>query len=183
MPGVTHQVQRNGRNFPFVNTLRSQPNSGQVHGLSTTALVEMVDLMPTLAELVRMAVPPTCPDDSRHVDLCTEGASMVPVLKHAVNPATPLRWKGAAFSQFHRSHDGVDVMGFTMRTESHRYAEYVAWDTQRWQPDWSRVVGRELYDHSTDPEENHNLADKAATRHTVQQLSAQLRKGWRQYIH
>ncbi len=66
--------------------------------------------------------------------------------------------KKAAFSQYHRGQ----VIGRTVRTDRYRYTE---WDRGN--------KGVELYDHSSDPQEYHNLADKqdlAAVRRELQAL-------------
>lgn len=53
--------------------------------LATPALAELVDIFPTLAELAGLSVPPTCPPDPFNVLLCTEGSSLVPVIKNVKN--------------------------------------------------------------------------------------------------
>jgi hypothetical protein len=53
--------------------------------LSSSALVELVDIFPTLVELAHLpVVPPLCPVNSSLVKLCTEGVSMVPVIYDTV---------------------------------------------------------------------------------------------------
>jgi iduronate 2-sulfatase len=53
--------------------------------LSSNALVELVDIFPTLVELAGLPVsPPLCPVNSSLVQLCTEGISVVPVIQDAV---------------------------------------------------------------------------------------------------
>lgn len=42
-------------------------------------------------------------------------------------------------------------MGYTIRTTTHRYTEWRDWKT-------GETTARELYDHTTDPDENPNLA-------------------------
>jgi iduronate 2-sulfatase len=53
--------------------------------VSSSVLVELVDIFPTLAELADLSVvPPLCPVNSSLVKLCTEGVSVVPVIQDAV---------------------------------------------------------------------------------------------------
>jgi len=54
-------------------------------------------------------------------------------------------------------------MGYSMRTERHRYTE---WEFGS--------EGAELYDYEKDPREVHNIADDAASRALREQLRAQL---------
>jgi hypothetical protein len=41
-------------------------------------------------------------------------------------------------------------MGYTMRTETVRYTEWVKWDGAKLRPIWAEHHGLELYDHSSD---------------------------------
>lgn len=43
-------------------------------------LVELVDLFPTLVDMAGLPVLSSCPEDSKDVDVCTEGTSLLPVL-------------------------------------------------------------------------------------------------------
>lgn len=121
-------------------------------GASTTALVEFVDVYPTLCELAGVELP-------EHL----EGTSFAPLLN---DPETP--WKKAAFSQYPRG----TVMGYSMRTDRHRYTLWV----DRRNP--QRVVARELYDHQTDPMENVNVSGDPDNTKLVARLEEQLRAGW-----
>ena len=61
-------------------------------------------------------------------------------------------WKKAAFSQFLRegiwiAPDGIEYMGYSIRTEKYRYTEWVNWESKE-------LAAIELYDHRTDPDEN-----------------------------
>jgi iduronate 2-sulfatase len=61
-------------------------------------------------------------------------------------------------------------MGYAMRTDQYRYIE--------WQDKESGAVrARELYDHSKDPRENVNLADRVSES-LLKALSEQLNAGW-----
>jgi choline-sulfatase len=128
--------------------------------IRSDALVEFVDIFPTLCELAGL----TFPSD-------LEGLSMVPLLK---NPNTP--WKKAVFSQFLRegiwiAPDGVEYMGYSMRTDRYRYVRWINWETKT-------LAAQELYDHQTDPAENKNIANLAENKSLVEKLSTQLDAGW-----
>ncbi len=120
----------------------------QAAGHSTSALVEFVDMYPTLCELCDLTVPEHC-----------EGLSFAPLLDEPDQP-----WKTAAFSQYPRG----EVMGYAMRTDRYRYIE---WRDRR----TSQTRARELYDHATDARENANIIDKvdpAVAEALCQQLAA-----------
>ena len=139
-------------------------------GIQSEALTEFVDLFPTLVELTGLPNVPLCPKDSRKVQVCTEGISMVPLMK---NPKED--WKPRVFSQYPR--EGTRVMGYTMRSDQYRYTEWVSF--KGLMPNWDDVNGVELYDHAVDPEENHNRAGDADMKDKVKELSQQLHAGWR----
>lgn len=106
---------------------------GQKPGQRTRALVEFVDIYPTLAELCGLKLP-------SHL----EGTSFASLL------ADPLqKGKAAAFSQYLRPGK-EKFMGRSIRTDRWRYTE--------WSNMQDELIGTELYDERTDPQENHNLA-------------------------
>ena len=124
------------------------------------ALVEFVDIYPTLSELAGLGIPP---------DL--DGLSLAPLLR---NPRIP--WKKAVFSQFLRegiwiAPDGVEYMGYSIRTDRYRYVRWINWETKAF-------AAHELYDHQSDPSENMNIANLPENRSLVEKLSAQLEAGW-----
>lgn len=118
----------------------------------TGALTENVDIFPTLCDLCDLPLP-------AHL----EGVSLTPLFE---NPRRP--WKTAAFSQYPR---GGEIMGYSMRTDRHRYTEWRDRAT-------GLVRDRELYDHRSDPQENANLAASASSASIVEDLSRTLRRGW-----
>ncbi|MFM1767985.1 MAG: hypothetical protein RJA22_514 [Verrucomicrobiota bacterium] len=129
-------------------------------GRHSAALVEFVDIYPTLCDLAGLPLPP-------HL----EGLSFKPVLD---DPARP--WKKAAFSQYPRSSGdgpGRDLMGYSMRTDRYRLTRWVH------QRNPAKVEAVELYDHQADPQENMNLAGQAAHADLVQRLTRQWEAGWR----
>jgi arylsulfatase A-like enzyme len=122
-------------------------------GRKCHALTEFVDIYPTLAELCGLDVPKHC-----------EGDSMVPLLRDPNR-----QWKSAAFSQYPR---GRNIMGYSVRTDRWRYAE---WRNRK----TDEVVARELYDHSNDPFAHANVVDKPEHLPLVNGLAAKLRGGWK----
>ena len=127
-------------------------------GKRTQALVEFVDIYPTLAEVAGLPAPKGA-----------EGHSFAPLLD---DPARP--WKRGAISQYPRG-GGKDIgplMGYALRTTRYRYVEW------RKRGDGT-VVARELYDHDTDPNESTNLANDPAHKERIAQLAAQLAEGWK----
>lgn len=116
--------------------LRSQP--------ATPALVELVDIYPTLADLCRLPAPGYL-----------EGTSLVPLLSDPQRP-----WKSAAFSGL------FGVKSRTLRTDRYRLIEHPGGQI-------------ELYDHRTDPAEDHNLAEAPSLAATLRDLQAALDAGWR----
>ena len=130
-------------------------------GSRTDALVELVDVYPTLTELCSMKTPGGL-----------EGTSLLPLMK---NPELP--WKKAAFTQYPRSrkshrHSGHGhFMGYAVRTDSHRYIEWREWKTRK-------IVIRELYDHRSDSQETVNIASRKEHKATITGLSKLLKAGW-----
>ena len=138
----------------------SAPGSTE-NGKHCDRLVEFVDVYPTLCELAGLDVPAGL-----------EGTSFVRLLSDCTR-----QWKSAAFSQFLRegiwtAPDGVEYMGYAIRTQRYRYVEWVNWQTRQ-------HAARELYDHEQDPSENTNLAELPGHRDLVQELARRLHAGWR----
>ena len=123
-------------------------------GQRSSALVELVDIYPTLSELCDFDIPNQC-----------EGNSMVPLLKDPNQT-----WKKAAFSQYPRKEGEVKVMGYSIRTEKWRYTEWV--DQQS-----KSVLDRELYDHSVSPFAKKNVSEDSENIEIVRKLSLMLNKG------
>ena len=122
---------------------------------STDALVELVDLYPTLIELTGLPAP-------KHR---LQGTSFAPLLS---NPDRP--WKQAAFSQYTRSGH----RGYSLTDGRFRYTEWININS-------GSMVERELYDHQSDAAEMRNLAATPELAATAQRLSKLLRRGegWR----
>lgn len=127
----------------------------------TNALVESVDLYPTLAELAGLPVDPNL-----------EGHSFVPLLREPDR-----KWKTAAFSQYRRVIPGFGKisrgMGYSMRTDRYRLTE--------WRVPGTEFREYELYDHEADPQENVNLANRPSHKQLLNRLVARLRQGWQTF--
>lgn len=107
-----------------------------------------------------------------------QGTSLAPLI---YNPNR--EWKTAAYSQFllgrfgrTKTVDG-EQMEYAIRTERYRYVEWYNWlkDEKR----KGDSLHKELFDHTTDPQENINLANELEYKETVEVISQQLNKGWR----
>ena len=131
---------------------------GQKPGRSR-ALVEAVDLYPSLAELCQLELPD-------HL----EGTSFAPLIEDPDQD-----WKGAAFSQYRRVIPGYGKisrgMGYAIRTERYRFVEWVVPGTD--------FYAWELYDHQSDPGENVNIANQTEHRELVETLQKKLHAGWK----
>ncbi len=118
-------------------------------GQKCNAIVEFVDVYPTLCELAKLSLP-------KHL----QGRSLGPLLRKP-----ELAWRHAAFSQFPRRGKDRETMGYAMRTERFRYVEWLDRNN-------CETVAIELYDHDRDPQENSNVADDPKQMAQVEQLSA-----------
>ncbi len=178
---------------PFLLHVPGMTDKGG-NGLRSKALVELVDIFPTLTELTGIEKPPVCPEGDQNILACVEGTSVVPLLK---NP--DMTWKKAAFSQYARpdaglriipgyppfpkNEDGESVMGYTIRVDEYRFTEWYKFDHITAKPDWSKIWGTELYNH-TNPvvffnDESENLASKPEMESTVKTLRKIVQSGWR----
>jgi iduronate 2-sulfatase len=127
--------------------------SAEAKGRKTDALVEFVDIYPTLCELAGLPLPD-------HL----EGTSFAPLLDQPVRA-----WKTAAFSQYPHGR----FTGRSIRTDRYRFT--------RWAPTNkpNQTAALELYDHQADPAENVNVAGRPENVELVKRLSARLDAGWR----
>ena len=146
-----HSTVENDVNAPLLLSVPGMKNAGA----HSDALVEFVDIYPTLSELAGLPLP-------GHL----EGTSFKPLLDDPKRP-----WKSAAFSQYPRSQNG-GLMGYSMRTDRYRFTVWVG------RADHSKVDATELYDHQNDPQENTNLAQDPASAELVQRLMSQWQKSW-----
>jgi len=165
-------------------------------GAKTDALVELIDMYPTLCDLAGLEIPD-------HI----EGTSFAPLVS---NPNRPC--KRAAFSQYpnpalrewaanplsqgvretffgplieeveqriidqqgdtwNRHFFENDLMGYAMRTDRYRFVVWKDYKT----PD-RKPIFYELFDHNRDPDETRNIAGE--NRELVERLMRQFDAGW-----
>jgi iduronate 2-sulfatase len=127
-------------------------------GLETKALVETVDIFPSLADLAGFEVPPYL-----------EGTSFKRVIQ---DPRTP--WKKGAISQQPRGLI-ADREGISLRTPRYRYTEWI--NTFTWE-----IIAQELFDYEQDPTESTNLAMNPENAGLLNALSEQLNAGWKSLL-
>jgi iduronate 2-sulfatase len=126
---------------------------GMGEGEHVSALVELIDMYPTLCDLTGVPYPkPVLDNDQQEFTL--QGTSFLPLLE---NPNTP--WKEAVFARYD--------YGDTVKTNKYIYTEYV-------NPS-DKVIGRMLYDHEEDPHELKNIAELRPE--VTKQLSELLGRG------
>ena len=124
-------------------------------GESSDALVELVDIYPTLADLCTLPV---------SKDL--HGKSFSPLLDHP-----DLSWEKAAFSQTPRPYQRPnEAMGRSIRTDRYRFVEWTG--TEIAKPLY------ELYDYESDSPEKINLAKHAEYQQVVDELKKSLHSHW-----
>ena len=134
-------------------------------GARSNALVELVDVYPSLCEAVELPIPHKL-----------EGTSFLPILKKPNQP-----WKSTVFSQYPRSLKGHrhskhgDIMGYALRTVRYRYVEWQDWKSKD-------IVDRELYDFKDDPFEISNVAGEEKNRPVIVELSERLARGWQSVL-
>jgi len=133
-------------------------------GARTSVLAELVDIFPTLAELANAPL-------TRRTTQSIDGTSLVPVLREPGDKVLADALKPYALSQYMRcprdpavpqkandclmtDRSQIAVMGYTIRTKTHRYTQWATWNGSALAPIWSAPrwpdLGEELYSHEDD---------------------------------
>ena len=129
---------------------------GKEGGRTSDALVELVDLYPTIVECCGLKVPEAL-----------DGKSMLHLLRDPAGSHKPF-----AITQFPRPwfyEDQPEVMGYSIRTPEMRYTEWVDWNTRE-------MIARELYDHRMDGFEMLNVAGHPEYANEVIKLEEMMRE-------
>ncbi|QEG22943.1 sulfatase [Mariniblastus fucicola] len=122
-------------------------------GQRATGIVELIDLYPTICELSGVAAPENL-----------DGNSLVPALQ---DPAVELKPYAIGRYQF----------GDTIRTKDFRYTEFrgkAGGSSGKGPVGMGKIMGRMMFSHASDPNENENVANKDRFQDAMQQLSAEL---------
>jgi iduronate 2-sulfatase len=130
---------------------------GKKSGASSSRIVELVDIFPTLAELCGLALPPAL-----------EGTSFVPLLDDPER-----NWKQAAFTVVSRGTN-IDA---TRSLDPAKMGRTVV--TSRWRYTQWHDGASELYDHDADPFEYANLASDPQQSSKREALQKLLHAGWK----
>lgn len=133
---------------PMIISIPGMQNAGK----RTMQVVELLDLYPTLCDLAGIDAPSF-----------VDGKSLRPVIEDVEKPI-----HAGAISQYYRKKDDDEVMGYAIRTTTHRFVEWRDFKT-------GEVASTELYDHSQDADELKNIADSAPSE-LIDQLTEQLLK-------
>jgi len=131
---------------PLIICLPEQKTAGS----RTNAIVELVDVYPTLADVCGFDIPEGL-----------DGQSMKPILEDP-----DVAWAKPALSQFPRPgyyKEQPDYMGYSIRTDQYRYTKWIRIET-------GEAFARELYDHFTDPGEEVNLAVEEKSKEIILDL-------------
>ncbi|MFC2080959.1 sulfatase, partial [Bacteroidota bacterium] len=133
------------------------PREKSSMGWKSDAIVETVDIYPTLCELVGLDLPD-------HL----QGSSFATAMQD-----DEMEWEDVAFSQYPRSTliDGqrVKLMGYSMRTSDYRLTRWINIETRE-------TVDTELYDHSEGEPEMVNLATRGEFKNLVLMMNEKLEK-------
>ena len=144
-----HSLFELSSHTPLIVSVPGQETAGE----STGALVELIDIYPSLVELAGL-------DPSPRFD----GESFVPLMD---DPDTP--YKDAALSQYrHFMEPYREIMGYSIRTDRHRFS---LWRDSARQ---GAVYAAELYDLGAEGRESVNLAGEPAYQAVVQDLTERI---------
>ena len=136
----------------------------KARGSTTDALVELLDIYPTLCDMANLQIPAGL-----------QGKSLKPLL---TKPGK--EWNYNATSQFllgrflvkDRGKD--EKMGYSLRSDRYRYTEWYTWENNK----IGKYLDAELYDHSTDNKENQNISKNKENAKLIIQLSKKLHQSF-----
>lgn len=180
-------VPKSNSTFTYINPFIKNVSQVSTEFKKVKQLVELVDIFPTLCDITGLPVPPICPTNRSEI-VCSEGSSLKPIMEKFESNNQTILWKSSVFSQYPRpsvetqlnsdqpSLKDIKVMGYSMRTSYLRYTEWIGFNHNTFQANWSQVFARELY---FDEQQNINMAYDQAFKQIIKLLSQQLKNGWR----
>uniref|UniRef100_A0A8C5DBB5 Iduronate 2-sulfatase n=1 Tax=Gouania willdenowi TaxID=441366 RepID=A0A8C5DBB5_GOUWI len=159
VPGVTTVHKKKEQlTFPFIDVL-NQPNAMK-------NIVELVDVFPTLSDLVGLRAPAPCPEVSFKKKLCTEGNNLAYTFEQEEMKVNP---EAIAFSQYPRPADtpqensdlpllkDIKIMGYSLRTYDYRYTLWLGFNPATFRVNLTDIHAGELYMMADDPTQDHNI--------------------------
>ncbi len=129
---------------------------GQGKNVRCEAMVELLDVYPTLVELCGLKQPDQL-----------EGNTLVPLITSTNSGQERVALTQHPRPPYYKEKDGPTHMGYSLRTTRYRYTEWRDWHT-------GEASAIELYDHDVDPNEAENLANHPDMVETIKLLSAKL---------
>ncbi|XP_023939159.1 iduronate 2-sulfatase [Bicyclus anynana] len=155
------------------------------HPKSITTPVELLDIFPTLVDIVGLTIPThKCRGFNDKSTLCFDGTSLVSLMRNNASTVN----KSFAISQYPRPGvyptinsdkprlKHIKIMGYSIRTKRYRYTEWISFNNTQFTRNWDEIYGIELYNHILDDEESDNLHLEAKYTHVRQKLSRLLRQ-------
>ncbi|KAA5547027.1 sulfatase [Roseiconus nitratireducens] len=140
----------NDARVPLIIVPPASQRSGTVS--NTDAIVELLDLYPTLSEYCGLPAPEG-----------QEGVSLKPLIDGSVDSVKPAALTQHPRPSYYGKDKGMKAMGHSVRTPRYRYT---AWRN----PDDKALIGEELYDHDRDGIESVNRVDDPEYRKELPRL-------------
>jgi iduronate 2-sulfatase len=129
---------------------------GQTQPQRSNAVVELIDIYPTLTDLCGLSA-------SKEL----EGESLKPILEDPETKTKGGAWTWHPRPAYPAEGDQPQAMGYSLRTARFRFTQWRDMASEE-------VLAQELYDHRVDPHETNNLVDDPLYSQQVQQLSARV---------
>lgn len=135
--GKTSNFEIDAR-VPLILSLPNQKSAGA----KTDALVELLDLYPTLVELCDLVPPDNL-----------QGISLLPLIEDPNSEVKSMAMTQHTRPAYPSESDPLVAMGYSIRTDGYRYTEWRSVED-------GKVMAKEFYDHQTDPLETRNVVEE-----------------------
>jgi len=121
------------------------------------SFAELIDIYPTLADICNLEAPANI-----------QGESLMPAIKKS---GKYVRTEAYSMYPHYRDNRKQLVIGYSLVNKRYRYIRWVHIET-------GKVEAEELYDHSTDPDENVNIAGSDENSEVLAEMTSLLKKRW-----
>jgi iduronate 2-sulfatase len=147
------------------------------------SIVELVDVFPTLVDILGLPELPVCPEDNKHIPLCTEGKSFKGLIEYTPSINGRVQsWRKPSFSGVTINVPPYLYAWECVRDENYKYVRYMDYNTTTNDPIFDALRGEELYDYNVNLNETINFADDTRYRLVKKAMIRELQKGWRKYV-